>query len=153
LLRISVLPAGTEENRRRRADRFLHGVPPERVAEALRRCDLALFPAAPGEGFGLPLLEALASGVPAVASRLPSTRFMTAGAIPLVPPGDAAAFAAVADRLLAAGADWRRVRRDGLRAARRFAPGRVADELEEAVVWAAAGAEPGRAGGPAEGGE
>ncbi len=136
LLRISVLPQGEEERRLLPAERYLSGVTPARVAAELRSADLLLFPALPGEGFGLPLLEALASGVPAVASRLPSTEEMAAGAAVLVPPGDSEELAAQARRLLTEPAAWRRASRAGLEAVRPFRPRRVADRLEEAVAWA-----------------
>jgi len=134
LLRLSVLPQSAAERALRPADRYLSGVAAQRVAAALRAADLMLFPARRGEGFGLPLLEAMASGLPAVASRLPPTVEM--GAQPLVEPEDDAAFAAAARSLLADAAAWRRARRAGLRAAARFHPRRTGGELEAAVEWA-----------------
>jgi len=145
LLRVSVRPPSAEEETLRRADLFLAAVGPRQVAAALRRCDLLLFAARPGEGFGLPLLEALASGVPSVASRLPSTELMVRGAVPLVPWDDPEAFAAAAADLLTAPWRWRQARRDGLAAAQHFRPAAVAEQLREAVTWAAAGAPDGEA--------
>jgi glycosyltransferase involved in cell wall biosynthesis len=46
------------------------------------------------EGFGLPPLEALACGTPAIASDIPALRESTAGAAMLVAPGDIDAWAA-----------------------------------------------------------
>jgi glycosyltransferase involved in cell wall biosynthesis len=46
------------------------------------------------EGFGLPPLEALACGTPAVASDIPALRESTAGLVRLAPPGDIDAWAA-----------------------------------------------------------
>jgi glycosyltransferase involved in cell wall biosynthesis len=46
------------------------------------------------EGFGLPPLEALACGTPAIASDIPALRESTAGRVRLVVPGDADAWAA-----------------------------------------------------------
>lgn len=136
LLRASILPLSEDERRILAPDRYLLSVPPEEMAAVLRACDLLLFPSKPAEGFGLPLLEAMASGVPAVASRIPSTEHID-GAYRLVPVGDAAAFAEAARELLANRGWWRRARREGRRAARRFAPRAVAPVLEEAVRWAA----------------
>lgn len=45
------------------------------------------------EGFGLPLLEAMASGTPAVASDIPALRELGGDAVRYAPPGDPAAFA------------------------------------------------------------
>ena len=60
------------------------------------------FPSA-AEGFGLPPLEAFATGVPVVASDLPVTREVLgedADRATLVPPGDAAGLAAALDERL-----------------------------------------------------
>jgi glycosyltransferase involved in cell wall biosynthesis len=80
----------------------------------------------------------MASGVPAVASRIPSTVGFAEGAVPLVPPGDDAAFAEAAHRLLSDRRRWRRARASGVRMARRFESAAVAPQLLEAVRWAAA---------------
>ena len=117
-------------------DRFLTGVPPSEIARELRECDLLLFPSREEEGFGLPLLEAMASRVPVVASRISSAVHIADGAARLVPPGDARAFAEAAEELLASAGSWRRARRLGARAARRFRPEEVAPRLEQGVRWA-----------------
>ena len=46
------------------------------------------------EGFGLPVLEAMATGVPVVCSDVPALREITGGLATLVPPGDRVALAA-----------------------------------------------------------
>ncbi len=136
LFRFSVLPIPEEERRLLPADRSLHGAPPREVARALRACDLLLLPSREAEGFGLPLLEAMASGVPAVASRIPSTIHLVDGVVPLVPPGDAPAFAAAGGALLSDAQAWRRARRAGAARARDFAPAVVAPVVDSAVRWA-----------------
>ena len=137
LLRFSILPLSAEERGLLEPDRYLcHAAPPV-IARALRRMDLLLFPSREGEGFGLPLLEALASGVPAVASSIAATRYFASGAAELVAEGDAAAMASAAGALLGDPRRWRRQRRLGFAAAARFRPERVAPELDAAVAWAA----------------
>ncbi len=141
VLRISTLPLGDGEGRLHAPERYLSAVRPEEVAAALGGCDLLFLPSEPEEGFGLPLLEAMASKVPAVASEIPSTVFMTGGSgggVRLVPVGDSEAFAAAAWELLTRPRAWRRARRAGYRAAQRFAPEAVGGELEGAVRWASA---------------
>jgi len=138
VLRFTFLPLSPAERQLLEPDRYLRGVPPEEIARELRGCDLLLFPSQAEEGFGLPLLEAMASKVPAVASRIPSTLDFAAGAVPLVPPGDPEAFAEAAWRLLTDHRAWRRARRLGAEAARRFRPEAVAPRLFDAVRWAAA---------------
>jgi glycosyltransferase involved in cell wall biosynthesis len=136
VLRLSVLPLDDEERRILEPDRFLSGVPPVEVARALRRCDLLFLPSREAEGFGLPLLEAMVSKVPAVASRIPSAVDIGGGAVELVPPGDARAFAAAAAELLSDAARWRRARRSGDRACRRFRPEEILPLLDQGVRWA-----------------
>ncbi|HKI02424.1 MAG TPA: glycosyltransferase family 4 protein [Thermoanaerobaculia bacterium] len=136
VLRFSILPLSDEERALLEPDRYLCVVPPREIAAALRACDLLFLPSRAEEGFGLPLLEAMASKVPAVASRIPSTLHIADGVVPLVPPGDAAAFAGAARELLTSRRAWRRARQRGYEASRRFRPEAVAPELVEAVRWA-----------------
>jgi glycosyltransferase involved in cell wall biosynthesis len=138
LLRFSLLPLSAAETALLAPDRYLCAVPPRAIADALRRCDLLLQSSRAGEGFGLPVLEAMASGVPAVASRIPSLALLADGVAPLVPPGDAAAFAAAARALLTSSTRWREARRRGLAAAAAYHPEKVAPLLDKTVRWAAA---------------
>ncbi|OGF27882.1 hypothetical protein A2468_00375 [Candidatus Falkowbacteria bacterium RIFOXYC2_FULL_46_15] len=55
--------------------RFIGGLSDERLAEVYRTADVAVLPSINGhEAFGLVLLEAMASGVPVIASDLPGVR-------------------------------------------------------------------------------
>lgn len=137
VLRFSILPLDAEERRQLEPDRYLCGVPPEEIAREVRSADLLLLPSREGEGFGLPLLEAMASGTPAVASAIPSIRGFATGAAALVPPRDPDAMADAAERLLLDRRAWLRARRAGLAAASRFRPEEVAALVEGAVAWAA----------------
>jgi|CXWL01.1.fsa_nt_gi glycosyltransferase involved in cell wall biosynthesis len=137
--RLSILPLSLAERRLLDPDLYLANVPPEIVAQVLRDADLLILPSRPGEGFGLPLIEAMASGVPTVASRIPSTEWIAGAdplAVALVPPGEPFAFAAAAAELLTDRRRWRRARASGLAAAERFAPEAVGIELEAAIRWA-----------------
>jgi len=136
VLRISVMPLTDEERRMLEPDRFLTGVPPGEIARELRECDLLLFPSREEEGFGLPLLEAMASKVPAVASRISSTVHIADGAVKLVPPGDAQALAEAAEELLSDAGAWHRARRRGWKASRRFRPEEVVPRLDQGIRWA-----------------
>jgi len=151
LLRVSTWPLGDEERALCPSERYLCGVPPETVADELRRCDLLILASREEEGFGLPLLEAMASKVPGVASRIPSIVAFAADAAALVPAGEPEAFAGAAHELLTRPRAWRRARQAGWAAAQRFAPQAVGPHLREAVRWASrqAAGSPARAGAAA----
>lgn len=68
--------------------------------DRLRRGALAVAVPARIEGFGLPALEAMAMGVPVLASDTPALAEVTGGVCPLLSPDDASAWAAQMDRLL-----------------------------------------------------
>jgi glycosyltransferase involved in cell wall biosynthesis len=70
------------------------------LAAVYRRASAVILPS-DREGFGLPVLEALASGVPAVVSDIPALRESGGGAAWLCPPGDARPFAETVIELLA----------------------------------------------------
>ncbi len=67
-------------------------LPPERLAR-VRADALAVVMPSRKEGFGLPMLEAMAAGVPVIASDIPALREVGAGAAIYVPPDDADAWA------------------------------------------------------------
>jgi hypothetical protein len=164
VLRFSTLPLSAAEGALLAPDRYLCGVRPEQVAAELRRCDLLLLPSRREEGFGLPLLEAMMAGVPAVASRIPSTEHIVGGGeggeggggrkggrgggARLVPEGDAEALAAAAFELLRDARAWRQARRAGRREARRFAPSVVVPILVRSLAWARREAQAGPLAGP-----
>ena len=69
------------------------------LAAVYRRAALVLFPSA-REGFGLPVLEALACGTPVIASDLAVLREVGGGAVEYAPVGDVAAWARTVRALL-----------------------------------------------------
>jgi glycosyltransferase involved in cell wall biosynthesis len=72
------------------------------------------------EGFGLPVLEAMACGTPVVAADIPALAETAGGAALLVDPRDASALAAAMRALVLDGALRRRLRAAGLRHAAGF---------------------------------
>ncbi|MGH9303368.1 MAG: glycosyltransferase family 4 protein [Acidimicrobiales bacterium] len=106
-------------------------------AAVLSSSDLLVAPSLGGESFGVVLLEAMAAGIPVVASDIPGYRAAAGGAAALVPPGDALSLAAELDRLLEDGAARVRLRVAGLDRAAQFSMAEVARryvEVYEGVV-------------------
>ncbi|MCB0190783.1 MAG: glycosyltransferase [Anaerolineae bacterium] len=136
VLRVGLLPLSIDEKNILSPDKYLHCAPPQVVAREMRHCDVLLFPSLATEGFGLPLLEAMVSKVPAVASDIPSTRFMGKQAVTYVPPHDVEGFAAAAKKILQDPHAWRQARQQGYEAAQRFRPETIAQELVAGVTWA-----------------
>ncbi len=118
LCRISSLPRSPDEVVRGPRDEFLTHLLPAEVAAITARADLTLFTSEAGEGFGLPVLESIAAGVPVVAVRIPSLAvFEHMGVIETVDAPDPQRLAAAMRAMLAPPA-WRGARRRGLRFAR-----------------------------------
>src|SRR5262249_45459074 len=78
----------------------LHGLTREAIAALYRASSLVLLPSE-AEGFGLPVIEALACGATVVASDIPVLREVGGRAAVYCPVGDAPAWADAIDRLLA----------------------------------------------------
>jgi glycosyltransferase involved in cell wall biosynthesis len=77
----------------------LHGLSRSTLAALYSRAALVLLPS-DAEGFGIPVIEALACGGLMLVSDLPSTREAGNSAAVYAPPGDLAAWASVVDQLL-----------------------------------------------------
>ncbi len=137
VVRASFLELSDAEIALREPEVFLRAAPVEGIAAQLRQSDLLLFPSREDEGFGLPLLEAMASKLPAVASSIGSVQYMAPRGVETVPFGDARAMAASAQKVLASPRRWRAMRRLGYEQAQRFRAEKIARDLEEAVGWAA----------------
>jgi phosphatidylinositol alpha-mannosyltransferase len=73
---------------------FVGRVDDAQLAAMYHWCDVFCAPSTHGESFGIVLIEAMASGIPVVASDIPGYRDATAGAAVLVPPADPEAIAA-----------------------------------------------------------
>jgi phosphatidylinositol alpha-mannosyltransferase len=119
------LPAGREL-------RAYGDVSEEAKRRVLARAAVLCAPSLYGESFGLVLAEAMAAGVPVVASALPGYRdVLREGGGRLVPPGDAEALARELDALLGDDDLRAAIGEAGREAARRFDWARVADDILE----------------------
>jgi len=136
LIRISQWPLTDAERAVATPDEFHCRISPGAVARVVAGSDLLLAPSWEQEGFGLPVLEAMACGVPVVASRIEAFEGFAEGAAELVPARDPRAFAAAARRIIADRRRWIRMRRAGLDAARAFEERRVTSLVQDALQWA-----------------
>lgn len=107
--------------------RYLGFLPQQQLPDLYAGARLFAFPSL-YEGFGLPVLEAMASGVPVIASNRASLPEVTGGAAILIDPDDIDGLAAA----LQSGLEdnlWReRARENGLAVARRFTWDRCAEQ-------------------------
>lgn len=139
LIRLSQWPLSEEERSRVPPDEFHRRLMPRQVARLMDRCDLLLAPSWEQEGFGLPVLEAMARGLPVVASDVSCFQAYAAPAARLVPPRDPRALAEAAEEVVSSPSLWRRMRRAGFRVAAEFTEGRSAKAAEEALLWSLGG--------------
>lgn len=110
---------------------FSNGVTDEEY-EHLLRTATALVTLSRAEGYGLPMIEAMAAGTPVVASDIPIFREVSGGAALLVDPDSPEAFAE-AVLALADPERWRKVSGAGLRRAAQYSWDTSAVQLVEAA--------------------
>lgn len=72
VIRVSTMPLSAVEKERFHPDVYHQCVTPVQMASLYQQADVILAPSRSAEGFGLPFVEALASGLPAVATAIPS---------------------------------------------------------------------------------
>jgi glycosyltransferase involved in cell wall biosynthesis len=129
LIRISSLPLTTAEKDLFPADEYLVKVPLEQMSALYRNSDLLIGPSHPEEGFGLPVLEALSSGLPAILSDTPAHRHIAREAAAYFPCGDSKVLCSQIQRLLPDSDDRARLSALGPMEARRFRTKDVVDKL------------------------
>lgn len=120
----------------RRRVRALGRLTPAELAQRYREASALLFPSLV-ESFGLPLVEAMASGCPIVASRLPAIEEVTAGAARLTDPGDEEGFARELLDVVSSGESRESLRRAGLERATAFSWRRAAGATAHVLQRAA----------------
>lgn len=108
--------------------RALGRVPEERLTSLYRSANAFVMPTL-AEGFGLPLLEALALGLPAIASNLPVLHEVAAEAAVYVPPLDPAAWAGAIEALMGDAGRRARLSALAIERARSFSYARAADQI------------------------
>lgn len=138
LVRASYFPPSDWERRLGLADDFHHMIPPQRMPFLYRSVDAFVGASRRAEGFGLPSLEALASGLPVLLSDTPGQRDIGREAARYFRDGDAEALADALPRILTEEAR-ERARLAGPREAARYDTRLVAARLEAAFVSALRG--------------
>lgn len=131
LRRIATHPPAEAERASGLVDEYHHALAPDRMPFAYRASDVFIGPSRPEEGFGLPVLEALASGLPCLLSDTPGHREIAGAAAWYFADGDPEALAAALPDVTTREARAR-ARAEGPRAAARYDAARVAEALERA---------------------
>jgi glycosyltransferase involved in cell wall biosynthesis len=122
-------------------DEYHTMLPPHKMAELYRAADVLLCSSDATEGFGLPVLEAMACGLPCAVTDIPAFRTFARpdDYAHFVPVGDAARMAAAVWNLLASPDECDRLRRRGLEVAAEYTVSRSHDAMEAALVAIAGG--------------
>lgn len=131
--RASQVPLTGQESAIASSDLYAHGASTAAMVGWYHGVDVLIHPSFEAEGFPLPPLEAMAAGVPVVLTEIPSFAPIPDDVVLRVPPGDAAAMASAAARLLDEPRLWAERRSKGLVHASTYTVERAVDVLEEAL--------------------
>jgi glycosyltransferase involved in cell wall biosynthesis len=143
LVRVAQHPMRDVERALAVTDEYHSMLTPPEMAALYRRADVLLLASDATEGFGLPLLEAMACGLPCVVTDIPAFRTFArpddyahfAGV------GDVEGMASAAERLLDSPAERERLDARGLEVAAGYTMRRSCDAMEETLTAIAAGGE------------
>jgi len=129
LHRVSPLPQSGAERNIFSAHKYFHRLLPYQMAQAYRNSDLLIGPSHPEEGFGLPVLEALSSGLPVLLSDTPGHRHIAGDAAAYFPWRDVSTLASQIAALLQNPARRAELSAKGPIEAARFSTADVVDKL------------------------
>lgn len=132
---VRLLVVGTDgHGRREEGVLWLGRLDDREVPAAYRSAKVMVAPALGWESFGIVLLEAMACGLPVVASDIPGYRHVVQHGVQglLVPPGDPDALAAAVLRLVEDAEERERMAAEARRRAELFSWDRLVEEVEEA---------------------
>jgi glycosyltransferase involved in cell wall biosynthesis len=121
-------------------DEYAVMLPPAALADVYRRAAVLLFPSDVTEGFGLPMLEAMACGTPVLATDTPAARSFAhpSDYAVFVPVGRPDLMAAALGTLLDSPMERRRLRLRGPEVAAAYTPERSHDAMERVLTSVAA---------------
>jgi len=147
LVRISPYPPSAEERASGLVETYHQALDPSRMPFAYRAADLFVSPSREEEGFGLPVLEAFATGLPVLLSDTSTHREIAGQAAWYFPDGDPEGLAAALSILSRPEARLP-ARGRGRAVVARFSPALVAQRLERAFEQALAGDDAGKPPSP-----
>jgi len=115
--------------------RLLGSVSEGMLGELYRRCAVFCYPSL-GEGFGLPVLEAMAAGAPVITSNVTSLPELGGDAVEYVAPAATRSIRDALERLLGSPARQAELRQLGLERAATFSWSRTAESVIDALTGA-----------------
>lgn len=136
IIRISTFPLSDDEKALLTPDEYHYQIPPTDVARLMRASDCLIHTTTYEEGFGLPVVEAMQSKVPVVATDTPANHFITKGCVPLLSSEDATPFAKQVIKILQNPLLYHWYREVGYRMIQRFHPNHIREQLAAALDWA-----------------
>jgi glycosyltransferase involved in cell wall biosynthesis len=144
LIRVAQHPMREAELRMNVTDEYHTMLSPCQMAGLYRRADVLLISSDATEGFGLPVLEAMACGVPCVVTDIPAFRTFAApfDYARAVPVGDPERMALALQELLQSPDEMMRLRQRGLEVAENYTMQRSHDAMEDVLLTLVAKSNP-----------